>query len=101
MQVDQPKKKIQNTLCQHIELDFDRDFHLFAIDATPDPRPYAKKVADRGFTKTNEIVNSGKPVTIGHNYSCVAYLTGQKTWALPIAIDRVPISEKDAVFGVK
>jgi hypothetical protein len=101
VQLAESKKKIQNTLCQHIELDVDRDFHLFAIDVTPNPRPYAKKVEDRGYIKHNEVVSSGKPVTIGHNYSCVVYLTNQNTWALPLAIDRVPTSEKDAVFGVR
>jgi hypothetical protein len=101
VQLAETKIKIQNTLCQHIELDVERDFHLFAIDVTPNPRPYAKKVEDRGYIKHNEVVNSGRPVTIGHNYSCVAYLTNQNTWALPVAIDRVPTLEKDAVFGVR
>lgn len=101
LQLVEAKKKIQNTLCQHIELDAKCDYHLFAIDVTPNPRPYAKKVEDRGYIKHNEVVNSGKPVTIGHNYSCVLYLTGQGTWALPLAIDRVSTSEKDTVFGVK
>ena len=101
MQLAEAKKKIQNTLCQHIEIDVERDYHLYAIDVTPNPRPYAKKVEDRGYIKHNEVVNSGKPVTIGHNYSCVLYLTGQGTWALPLAIDRVSTSEKDTVFGVK
>jgi hypothetical protein len=101
VQLAEAKKKIQNTLCQHIEIDVERDYHLCAIDVTPNPRPYAKKVEDRGYIKHNEVVNSGKPVTIGHNYSCVLYLTGQGTWALPLAIDRVSTSEKDTVFGVK
>ena len=69
LQLVEAKKKIQNTLCQHIELDAECDYHLFAIDVTPNPRPYAKKVEDRGYIKHNEVVNSGKPVTIGHNYS--------------------------------
>ena len=99
-QLAEAKKKIQNTLCQHIELDVERNFHLFAIDVTPNRRPYAKKVADRGFIKVNEVVNSGNPVTIGHNYSCVVYLTGQYTWALPLARDRVATSVKNTVFGV-
>ena len=47
------------------------------------------------------MVSSGKPVTVGHNYSCVLYLTGQSTWALPLSIDRVSTSVKDTVFGVK
>ena len=94
------KKKIQNTLCQHIEIDIERDYHLFAIDVTPNPRPYSKKVEDRGYIKHNEVISSEKPVTIGHNYSCVLYLTSQNTWALPLAIDRVSTSVKDTVFGV-
>lgn len=99
-QLAEAKKKIQNTLCKHIEVDIECDSHLFAIDVTPNPRPYAKKLEDKGYIKHNEVVNSGKPVTIGHNYSCVAYLTGQRTWALPLAIDRVSTSVKETVFGV-
>ena len=68
---------------------------------TPNPRPFAKKVEDKGYIKHNEVVSNGKPVTIGHNYSCVLYLTGQSTWALPLSNDRVPTSVKDTVFGVK
>mgnify|MGYP001190815920 FL=1 len=101
VQLAEAKKKIQNTLCQHIEIDIERNYHLFAIDVTPNPRPFAKKVEDRGYIKHNEVVNSGKPVTIGHNYSCVLYLTGQGTWALPLSIDRVSTSVKESVFGVK
>ena len=100
LQLDESKKKIQNTLCQHIEIDIERNYHLFAIDVTPNPRPFAKKVEDRGYIKHNEVVNSGKPVTIGHNYSCVLYLTGRSTWALPLSIERVSTSVKDTVFGV-
>jgi hypothetical protein len=48
-QLAKAKKKIQNTLCQHIELDDELDYHLFGIDITPNPRPYAKKVSDRGL----------------------------------------------------
>ena len=55
-QLAEAKTKIQNTLCQHIELDYEPAYHLFGIDVTPDPRPYAKKVDDRGFIKTNEVV---------------------------------------------
>ena len=101
VQLAEAKKKIQNTLCQHIEIDIERNYHLFAIDVTPNPRPFAKKVEDRGYIKHNEVVNSGKPVTIGHNYSCVLYLTGQGTWALPLSIDRVSTSVKESLFGVK
>jgi len=94
-------KKIQNTLCQHIEIEQDLNYHLFAIDVTPNPRPYAKKLKGKGFIKMNEVVKSSTPVTIGHNYSCVAYLTGDTRWVLPVAMDRVPVQEKETVFGVR
>ena len=74
LQLATAKKKIQNTLCQHIELDVERHYHLFAIDVTPNPRPYAKKVEDRGYIKHNEVVNSGKPVTIGHKTIPVLFI---------------------------
>jgi len=54
-QLAEAKKKIQNTLCQHIELDYEPAYHLFGIDVTPDPGPYAKKVDDRGFINIKAI----------------------------------------------
>ena len=60
VQLAEAKKKIQNTLCQHIEIDIERNYHLFAIDVTPNPRPFAKKVEDRGYIKHNEVVNNGQ-----------------------------------------
>ena len=47
------------------------------------------------------MIKSGRPVTIGHNYSTVGYLTKEGTWVLPVAMDRVPTTEKETVFGIK
>ena len=52
VQLAEAKKQIQNKLCQHIELDIEWDYHLFAIDVTPNPRPFAKKVEDRVTSNT-------------------------------------------------
>ena len=93
--------KIQNSLCQHIDTTTTKnEYHLFAIDVTPNKRPHAKKLADKGFVHINETVSGKKPVAIGHKYSCVAYLTQEKHWALPLSLNRVSTSEKETTFGV-
>lgn len=93
-------KKIQNALCKNIGTASANEYHLFAIDVTPNKRPYAKKLADRGFVHVNETVTGKKPVAIGHKYSCLSYLTQEKHWALPLSIKRVHTSEKDTIFGI-
>lgn len=93
-------KNIQNTLCQHIEINT-RDYHLFAGDVTPCKRPHAKKVTDTGFVYSKPLVSNNRPVVIGHKYSYVNYLTEENHWALPLSVVRVATSEKDTVVGVK
>ena len=76
--------------------------NLFAIDVTPKKRPYAKKLKDRGFVHCNEPVPGKKPVTLGHEYSCVAFLPQKNSkWALPLSIERVTTTEKGPLVGIK
>ena len=98
--LDNANEKIQHSLCQNIGVDSGAEYHLFAIDVTPNKRPYAKKLADKGFVHINETVTGKKPVAIGHKYSCIAYITQEKHWALPLSLNRVKTSEKDTVYGV-
>jgi hypothetical protein len=48
-----------------------RDFWLLAVDVTPQPRPFARTWADRGYVYQPNAVAGNKPVTTGHQYSTV------------------------------
>ncbi len=56
-----------------------RPFWLFVLDGTPCPRQWARTLEDKGFIHVSEVVSGKKPVTIGHEYSPLAYLP-EKTW---------------------
>jgi hypothetical protein len=75
-------RNIQNVLCQHLD-NHSKDYNLFAIDATPYKRPYAKKLTDKSFVYSPGAISSIKPIVVGHKYSCVNYLTEENHWALP------------------
>lgn len=81
-----------------------RLYHLFGVDATANPRPYAPTQEDRGFVYSPSGVASKKPITIGHQYSVAAYLPekekGDPPWLLPLACDRVSTEEKSVLVGL-
>ncbi len=51
-----------------------RKFWLFGIDVTPQPRPFAKTLADRAYVYQPNTLKGNKPVNIGHQSSVLAYL---------------------------
>ena len=61
---------------------------------------------DRGFVYAPNTLSGNKPVTIGHQYSIVAYLPekndeGTPPWILPLACHRVTTDEKGPLIGMK
>lgn len=74
-------------------------FWLLMVDVTPNPRPYAYTMKDRGMVYQPEVVKGKLPVTIGHQYSTVALgLEAEagvtSSWVLPLMTERVA-SEQD------
>ena len=43
----------------------------------------------------------GVPISIGHKYSAVGYITNDKHWALPVSVKELSIDEKESSFGVR
>lgn len=83
-----------------------RDFYLFGVDCTPNPRRYAPTQRDRGFVYTPNTISGNKPVTIGHQYSIAAYLPEKidrnaPPWILPLACHRVTTDEKGPLMGMQ
>lgn len=82
-----------------------RPFILFAIDSTPLPRRFTKKLSERTIVYQPNPSPGNKPIVVGHQYSLVGFLP-EKTndsppWILPLSIQRVPSEEKSAVFGIQ
>lgn len=100
--LENANNRIQLHLCNHLKDEINLPVNLFAIDVTPRKRLYSKKLDDKGYVHSNEPVPGKKPVTIGHEYSCVAYLAeGDGKWALPLSIQRVKTQEKGTLIGMK
>ncbi len=71
-----------------IETPKHRKFHLFGVDVTPMPRPYAKTLEDKTIIYQPNTIEGNKPLNIGHSYSVLAALppreeTGHLPWAIP------------------
>ncbi|MGH9802349.1 MAG: transposase [Blastocatellia bacterium] len=69
-------------------------FWLLMVDVTPNPRPYARTLEDRGMVYQPEVVKGKLPVTIGHQYSTVALGLEPEagissSWVLPLLTSRV------------
>jgi hypothetical protein len=90
-------------ICSHLQEEIAKSkINLFAIDVTPKPRLYSKTLQDRGYVHCSEAVPGKKPITVGHNYSCVAYLPNDASrWALPLDIKRVSTNEKGTLVGIQ
>jgi len=81
-----------------------RQFHLFSVDTTPHPRPYARCVEDRGYVYSPTPVAGQKPVTVGHLYSLLAYLPEKAKpqdppWSPFLSVQRVGTKEDPEEIG--
>ncbi|MEW6406690.1 MAG: transposase, partial [Chloroflexota bacterium] len=82
-----------------------RNFYLFGLDTTGQPRPFAKAIADRAIHYHPNPAPGNKPIIAGHSYSVLAALP-EKTqkssppWVLPLLIQRVATDKKAIEVGV-
>jgi DDE superfamily endonuclease len=72
----------------------ERPFWLLGVDVTPQPRPFAPTLQDRGMVYQANQIKGNKPVTIGHQYASVALLPEAENgvaahWVLPLMTQRV------------
>lgn len=82
----------------------ERNFRLFAIDATSQPRQFAHTLEDRGFVYKPNAITGNKPVTIGHSYSVIVALPEKANeaappWVIPVSTMRIPTNEKATNIG--
>jgi hypothetical protein len=83
-----------------------RKFRLLGCDVTSNPRPYAQTLPDRGFVYQPNAIKGNKPITIGHQYSFVAFLpepdkTKLGRWVVPLGMRRVASQENKELVGAQ
>ena len=62
---------------------------ILAGDHTPWPRTEAPTLKDRTYEHGAKVI-SGKPITLGHGYSTLAWIPEDKgSWALPLRHERI------------
>lgn len=71
---------------------------------TPQPRPFAPTLNDRGMVHQPNLVKGNKPVTIGHQYSTVGLLPDPEagisdSWIVPLSVERVATSDDKEMVG--
>jgi hypothetical protein len=81
-----------------------RSFWLLAVDVTPQPRPFAQTLPDRGLVYQPNPIADNTPITIGHQYSSVALLLEQSaqrspSWVVPLSTARVATADDKEGIG--
>lgn len=81
-----------------------RPYWLLGSDVTPQPRPFAQTLADRGMVHQPNTVRGNKPVTVGHQYSTTVMLPEAEagvssSWVVPLLTRRVKTSEDKEMVG--
>lgn len=79
-------------------------FWLLGVDVTPQPRPFAQTLPDRGMVYHPNPVQGNTPVTIGHQYSTVALLPEahaqrSPSWVVPLSTRRVASTDDKEAVG--
>lgn len=79
--------------------------HIFVLDCTGNPRPYAKTCSDRSINHAPNPAPGNKPIAVGHQYSVIAALpsssmAASKHWVLPVSSLRIDSSCKGHEAGM-
>jgi len=82
-----------------------KDFALFAIDCTANPRIYANKVKDRTIVHAPNHVPGQEPITVGHEYSVLVHMPNQLEdrelhWVVPLSVMRVESHQSGPQVGL-
>lgn len=105
-QPDQASKNLAQLAAAYLPPPTQRTFWLLGTDVTSQPRPFASRLDDRGYVYQPNLIQSNKPVTVGHQYSEVAYLPERaaqlaKTWVVPLSTHRVESWQDKELVGAE
>ena len=104
-EVTEFKKKTVSLLSEACPKLNERFYHVLAVDCTPNSRVFSPTLEDRSFVYVTNTIAENKPVTIGYQYSVVAYLPEKNEqsppWLIPLSCERVHTNEKAVLVGMK
>lgn len=98
---------VSQLLCMQCPSLVQRPFHLLAVDCTSNERLFSPTLADRSPVYTpHPAIAGNKPITLGHQYSVVAYLPEKLSnqappWVVPLSAERVSTQQKGTQVGMK
>jgi hypothetical protein len=103
---DQVEKSLAQLAAPSLPQPQGRPFWLLGVDVTPQSRPYAYTLKDRGYIYQPTQIKSNKPITIGHPYSSAFCLPERdapqaKTFVIPLDARRVKSSEDKELVGAE
>ena len=87
------EERLMRLIVGQLPLPQQRKWRLFGIDVTSAPRPFARTLQDRSFVHRPNPIAGNKPVTIGHQYSVLAFLPEKEglrspPWVVPLSVGR-------------
>jgi hypothetical protein len=105
-EMELPKMMLPYLVAPNLSRPRQRAFWLLMTDVTPQPRPYAQTLADRGMVYQPEVIKGKLPVTIGHQYSTVAVGPEPEaqispSWVVPLLTRRVATDEDKEMVGAR
>lgn len=100
------EKEVAQLVGSYLPSPRQRRFWLFGTDVVPVPRPFAQTLGDRTFVYQPNLVRGNKPVTLGHQYSVLAFLPEKERpdgppWVVPLQLRRVRSDEKATEVGAE
>jgi hypothetical protein len=100
------QRMIARIIANHISVPVHRKFYTIGMDATPEPRPFAHTLKDRGIQYHPNPAPGNKPITVGHSYSVLAALPekadpGLPPWIIPLIVRRIPTDRKATEVGAQ
>ena len=102
---EETQKKMLSLLSEACPPLTERFYHVLAVDCTSNPRVNSPTVEDRSFVYAPNVIAVNKPITIGHQYSVVAYLPEKNyqspPWLIPLDCERVNTNQKAVLVGMK
>jgi hypothetical protein len=97
---------IQSLVHQTISLEQKPKIYKMIVDATPQQRPFARKLNDKTIVHVPNPAPGNRPIGVGHQYSVVAVLPDKekkdrKNWIVPLSTERVKSDQKGNEVGIK
>lgn len=95
----------QQLIIKSVNFNEDLPFHLLAVDSTHLERSFSPTLIDREFIYKPSPIYNQKPITLGHRYSVLTYLTSDKNtqynWSIPLSTSRIDSCSTESKMATK